>query len=242
MGRAGRLVLTDGIYWPSAASATHQAASRERELMWIKSTSCKYRNKQGDGSSTPEQPMMPKLKRLILRLLNEHRIMTIATNRSDGWPQATMVGYVNDGFLLYCFVASNAQKYANILRDSRVSVAIGSDAALPLDIKGLSLAGRAAAVNDQSEFEHVTELRLKRYPEFGDLPPPILREGALQRLSPQQISGDVVLLRIVPEIISVLDYSKGFGHSDLVTFSERDLDLHIDTLQHPWNGHTRSTP
>jgi hypothetical protein len=55
------------------------------------------------------------------------------------------------------------------------------------------------------------------------------------------MSGDVVLLRIVPEIISVLDYSKGFGHSDLVSFSERDLDLHIDTLQHHWNGHTRST-
>ena len=187
-----------------------------------------------------EQRMMPKLKRLILRLLNEHRIMTIATSRADGWPQATMVGYVNDGFLLYCFVASNAQKYANILRDSRVSLAIGSDAARPLDIKGLSLAGRATAVDDQSEFDHVAVLRLKRYPEFADLPPPVLRKGALQRLSPQQISGDVVLLRIVPEIISVLDYSKGFGHSDLVTFSERDLDLHIDTLQHCWNGDTRS--
>jgi general stress protein 26 len=184
--------------------------------------------------------MMPKLKRLILQLLNEHRVMTIATNRPDGWPQATMVGYVNDGFLLYCFVANNAQKYANIRRDSRVSVAIGSDALHPLEIRGLSLAGRAAAVDDQSEFEQVVALRLKRYPEFADLPPPILREGPLQRLSPQQLSGDVVLLRIVPEIISALDYSKGFGHSDLVTFSERDLDLHIDTHHHCWSGNTRS--
>jgi general stress protein 26 len=189
-----------------------------------------------------DQRMMPKLKRLILRLLNEHRVMTIATNRPDGWPQATIVGYVNDGFLLYSFVANNAQKYANILRDSRISAAIGSDAARPLDIKGLSLAGKAAAVDDQSEFDHVAALRLKRYPEFADLPPPVLREGALQRLSPQQVSGDVILLRIVPEIISVLDYSKGFGHSDLVTFSERDLDLHIDTLHHRWNGMTHSSP
>src|SRR6516164_4726439 len=164
MGRAGRLVLTDGIYWPSAASATHQAASRERELMWIKSTSCKYRNKQGDGSSTPEQPMMPKLKRLILRLLNEHRIMTIATNRSCGWPQATMVGYVNDGFLLYCFVARSSQKYANILRDPRVSIAIGSDASKPLDIMGISLAGKASGVTDQFELSRAAALRLKRYP------------------------------------------------------------------------------
>jgi hypothetical protein len=39
----------------------------------------------------------------------------------------------------------------------------------------------------------------------------------------------------------VLDYSKGFGHSDLVTFSERDLD--IESLQHRWvgNGATKSS-
>ena len=70
----------------------------------------------------------PKLKDRILRLLNEHRVMAISTNRADGWSQATLVGYVNDGFFLYCFVALNSQKYANILRDPRVSIAIGSDA------------------------------------------------------------------------------------------------------------------
>src|SRR3984957_11293688 len=45
--------------------------------------------------------MMPRLKALILRLLHEHRVMTMATLRPDGWPQATTVGYVNDSFLLY---------------------------------------------------------------------------------------------------------------------------------------------
>jgi general stress protein 26 len=182
------------------------------------------------------RPKMARLKRLILRLLNDHRVMTIATNRPDGWPQATMVGYVNDGFLLYCYVARNTQKYANILRDPRVSVSIGSDAPRPLDIRGLSLAGIASVVTDQNEFEGVGGLRLKRYPEYADLPPPVFHEGALLRISPQPSSGGIVLLRIAPEIISVLDYSKGFGHSDLVTFSERDLDVHIDSLRHRWDG------
>ena len=59
--------------------------------------------------------------------------------------------------------------------------------------------------------------------------------GGLSRIAPQP-SGGVVLLRIAPEIFSVLDYSKGFGHSDLITFSERDLDLHIESLQHRWDG------
>ncbi len=180
--------------------------------------------------------MKPRLKDVVFRLLNEHRVMSIATIRPDGWPQATMVGYVNDGFMLYCFVAPNAQKYANILRDPRVSISIGSDARQPLNIKGLSLAGRASAVADQGEFDYVSGLRLKRYPEYAVLPPPIFHGGALSRIAPQPSLDGVVLLRIAPEIFSVLDYSKGFGHSDLIAFSERDLDLHIESLRHQWNG------
>ena len=178
--------------------------------------------------------MMPKLKALILRLLDEHRVMTIATNRPDGWPQATMVGYVNDGFLLYCFVARNTQKYANILRDSRVSIAIGDDAANPSAIKGLSLAARAIEVTDPSEFDQAAKLRLRRYPEYSAQPRPASKADASLRVAPRPPQANVALLRIEPEIISVLDYSKGFGHSDLVTFSERDLDVHIRSEQHPW--------
>ena len=176
---------------------------------------------------------MARLKDLVVRLLNEHRVMAIATNRPDGWPQATMVGYVNDVFMLYCFVARNSQKYANVLRDPRVSIAIGTDAPRPIDIKGLSLAGRASVVTDLSERDHVAKLRLRRFPEYADLPPPVLREGPSQRISSDPTEG-VILLRIAPEIISVLDYSKAFGHSNLIKFSEQDLDLHIETLRHAW--------
>jgi general stress protein 26 len=173
-------------------------------------------------------------KGLILKVLDEHRVMAIATNRPDGWPQATLVGYVNDGFLLYCFVARSSQKHANILRDPRVSVAIGSDAPRPLDIKGLSFAGTASVVSDPGEIEHISDLRLKRYPEYATVPPPLAQTGTAQRIS-RRPSHDVILLRIAPDIISVLDYSKGFGHADLVTFSERDLDVHIGSHRHRWD-------
>jgi len=166
--------------------------------------------------------MMPRLKALILRLLHEHRVMTMATLRPDGWPQATMVGYVNDGFFLYCFVARSTQKFANIQRDPRVSIAIGSDAANPMQVRGLSLAGHASEVNDRSEFDEIAALRLRKFPEYAALPAP----------KPTQVA----LLRIAPDIISVLDYEHGFGHSELVTFSERDLDVHLETQSHPWNA------
>ena len=176
--------------------------------------------------------MRPKLKELVLRLLKEHRVMTIATNRPDGWPQATMVGYVNDGLTLYCFIARDSQKHANVLRDPRVSITIGSDASAPLDIQGLSLAGKAHVVDDIAEWSRVTALRLGRYPEYAALPPPVFRGDALARIAPQPPKVHVILLRIEPEVFSVIDYSQGFGHSDLIEVSGRNLDRHIASARH----------
>jgi nitroimidazol reductase NimA-like FMN-containing flavoprotein (pyridoxamine 5'-phosphate oxidase superfamily) len=69
--------------------------------------------------------MKVALRQQIVQLLTEHRIMTIATNRPDGWPQATVVGYANDGLVLYCVIGRRGQKYANIQRDPRLSMEIG---------------------------------------------------------------------------------------------------------------------
>lgn len=178
---------------------------------------------------------MKEKKKLILELLDGHRLMALATNRQDGWPQVTSVGYVNDGFLVYCFIASNSQKHANILRDERVSVAICSDALRPLDIKGLSLSGRACAVTDAGEYDHVSRMRLLRYPEYAAMPEAD-SDDAAARIRPRPPSRSVVLLRITPEIFSLVDYSKGFGHSDIVAFSDSDLNVHIASFAHRWHG------
>lgn len=116
--------------------------------------------------------MAPELRDAVLRILGEHRIMTLATNRSDGWPQATVVGYANDGLKIYCFVSRLGQKYSNIVRDPRVSAAIASDFSDPLDIKGLSLAAKAATITEGSEFDRAYDIFLKRYPEYAAWPRP----------------------------------------------------------------------
>ena len=79
-------------------------------------------------------------------ILNEHRLMAIATLRPDGWPQATMVSYANDGLLLYFIISRASQKYANIQRDSRVSIVVGRDFENPSQIKALSIAANASEV------------------------------------------------------------------------------------------------
>ena len=46
----------------------------------------------------------------ILDLLHRHNVLTLATVREDGWPQATTVGYVHDGLTLYVGCGADSQK------------------------------------------------------------------------------------------------------------------------------------
>jgi hypothetical protein len=98
--------------------------------------------------------MDPTLRNKIIELLHEHRIMTMATNRPDGWPQATT-------------------------------------------------AARAHPVSDPTEMSRMLDLLVTKYPEYAAFPKP----------KPEEI----LIFRVVPEVIPVLDYSRGFGHADLVT-------------------------
>jgi nitroimidazol reductase NimA-like FMN-containing flavoprotein (pyridoxamine 5'-phosphate oxidase superfamily) len=147
------------------------------------------------------------IRKKVLTLLDQHRIMTIATLRPDGWPQATTVGYVNDGLTLYFLCGLESQKVANIAHDNRVSLTIDHDADQIMEITGLSMAARATPVSDRDEARRVLSMLPSKYPAQHSLPVPMPE--------PEQ----VCIFRLTPVVISVLDYSKGFGHTDLVTLS-----------------------
>lgn len=149
--------------------------------------------------------MDEEIKQKILALLDEHRIMTIATLRSDGWPQATTVGYASEDLTIYFLCGLDSQKAANIAGDNRVSLTIDHDTPQVMEITGLSMAARATPVLDPAEGEKVLRMLMAKYPPQGDLP--------LAMPTP----ADVRIFRVAPSVISVLDYSKGFGHTDLVT-------------------------
>jgi nitroimidazol reductase NimA-like FMN-containing flavoprotein (pyridoxamine 5'-phosphate oxidase superfamily) len=147
------------------------------------------------------------LRQKILALLGEHRIMTIATLRPDGWPQATTVGYVNEGTTIWFLCGLESQKAKNLARDSRVSVTIDHDTPDIMAITGLSMAARAHRVTDRAEAEKVLRMLPLKYP---DAPPSIAN---MRMPAPDEVA----LFRVEPEVISVLDYTKGFAHTDLVT-------------------------
>jgi nitroimidazol reductase NimA-like FMN-containing flavoprotein (pyridoxamine 5'-phosphate oxidase superfamily) len=145
------------------------------------------------------------IRRQVLALLDQHRIMTVATVRPDGWPQATTVGYVNEGLTLYFLCALDSQKARNLAQDDRISLTIDHDTADPMAITGLSMAARAHRVDDRAEAEKVLRMLPLKYPDSPPLP--------FNMPSPDEVR----LFRVTPTVISVLDYSKGFGHTDLVT-------------------------
>lgn len=92
-------------------------------------------------------------------------------NRSDpGWPQATTVGYVNEGLTLYFLCGLDSQKAKNLARDDRLALTIAHDTADLMAITGLSLAARAHAVDDRTEAEKVLRLLPLKYPEARPLP------------------------------------------------------------------------
>jgi PPOX class probable F420-dependent enzyme len=147
-------------------------------------------------------------RKKVLDLLHSHRIMTVATNRPDGWPQATTVGYASDGLTLYFFCAVASQKAANIARDDRISLTIDSDTLDPKAIRGLSMAARATVVKNRAEVARIINLLLEKYPEYRAMSPDMSAMCAM---------------RVVPEVISLLDYSKGYGDADLLKIDAADM-------------------
>ena len=149
-------------------------------------------------SKTPS-PIHPALKAAILAVLDANRILCVATVRPDGWPQATLVGYVHDDLAIYFVIAADSQKRENIRREPRVSIAIGQDGAD--HIRGLSMAARAVEVTDVDEVERLNLLIAQRYPQQ------IL-------FAPREMSA--ALMRATPTLISLIDHSTGPGTPTLV--------------------------
>jgi len=146
--------------------------------------------------------MDPALTKEIIAILDAANDMTIATVREAGYPQATTVSYVNDGLAIYFGCAAVSQKAKNIARSNKVSLTVNLPYANWDDIRGVSIGGEAEPVTNPKEIDRVGQLMFQKFPQIARYAPTDMEE--------------LVLFRIIPEILSFLDYRKGFGHTDLV--------------------------
>lgn len=140
----------------------------------------------------------------VLDILHQGRDMTLATIRPDGYPQATTVSYVHDGLTIYSVIGLGSQKADNIRHNHKVSGTVNLPYTSWHDIQGVSFAGSAAFVQDAAQINDIAQKILQKFPEARQFAPagsPLPWQGLL-------------FLRIEPLFISLLDYSKGFGHTE----------------------------
>ena len=142
----------------------------------------------------------------IAAILTEGRDLTVATLRPDGAPQATVVSYASDGPAIFFGCGDESQKAANLARDSRVALTVTLPYRDWAEIRALSISGHAREVRDPDEIARVGLLFMVKFPEVA-----------------QYITGpadSLLFFRVDPEIVSILDYRQGFGHTELVRLGE----------------------
>lgn len=142
------------------------------------------------------------LRDTIIDILTHTNDMTVATVRGDGFPQATTVSYVSDGLTIYFVTGAHSQKAANIAANDKISATVDRPYKDWNAILGLSLGGIATRLTGADEIATVEKLMAEKFPQSANFEMP---QAAL------------AVFKITPKVISVLDYSKGFGHTDLVT-------------------------
>lgn len=164
--------------------------------------------------------MKDELERKAVSILEDCHDLALATLREDGFPQATTVSFTHDGLEVFFGVGAESQKATNMLRDPRVSIT----ATAPYDtwnhIRGVSLAGRASELTTEEEISQSVERMMKRFPQVADMEP-VMAEG-------------VKFFRVTPFVVSVLDYSKGFGHTDMIHLDDRDIAESLESMKHRW--------
>lgn len=153
--------------------------------------------------SSPVAPTQDALKARIRDVLGRQHLMTIATIRTDGYPQATTVNYIHDDcFTLYFATDAVSQKAGNIALNDKVSVAIVDRAGDFYKLRGLSMSGTAARIHAKDKADEVA-LRL-----FRALP-------QSRRFVPQD-PHSLAVYAITPVVIALIDYASGFGTTHLL--------------------------
>ena len=147
--------------------------------------------------------MDPALREWIVSILEGAQDMTIATVREDGYPQATTVSYVSDGLTIYFACGAASQKARNITRNDKVSLTVNLPYSNWDEIRGLSAGGTAERITAPQEMEEIGRLMFKKFPQISQYATDGMMEG-------------VALIRVTPKVFSILDYGKGFGHTESV--------------------------
>ena len=142
------------------------------------------------------------LRSKVLAVLQGHHMMTLATVRPDGFPQATTVNYIHEGFNLYFATDAASQKAGNIKINNKVSVAIARETQNFYKLSGLSMSGLATRIWEKQKAQELSLKLFRALPQSKRFVPE----------DPQQLA----VFEIAPVVIALVDYASGFGTTYLI--------------------------
>ncbi|MDR7481128.1 MAG: pyridoxamine 5'-phosphate oxidase family protein [Armatimonadota bacterium] len=149
--------------------------------------------------------MSPDLRAQVLRYLETHNTLTLATVGPQG-PWAAALFYVNDGLVLYWLSDPHARHSQNLASCPQVAVAIHEDYRDWQRIQGLQMEGTATPVGRPTDAEGPMRRYAAKYPFLGDWrAPPAALARALEI---------VHVYRFVPARVLFIDNTRGFGHRE----------------------------
>lgn len=162
------------------------------------------------------------MEHLAVKILNAHRIMSISTVRPDGWPQTTVVGYVNDGFEIFFMIFRSSQKFANIQRDDRISIAVAAEPADLSDLKAVYAGAHASEITDPKQREQAWRLIMQRHSNLAGFQLPDADQAAF--------------MQATCKYVSMLDFSQGLGHREQLTIDDEGVPIALDQQQDEWGS------
>ncbi len=135
----------------------------------------------------------------IVSCLKGYLYGSLATINADNpkQPHVSSVVYVNDGLDLYFGTSAKSQKFINLIKNPKVAFTIDEYAADWRELKGLQIEGEAEVVKED-RVPFVYGIYSEKFPIIKSLPD----------------NTDSRFVKITPQKIWMLDYSKGFGHRD----------------------------
>ncbi|WP_377705272.1 pyridoxamine 5'-phosphate oxidase family protein [Pseudoduganella sp. UC29_71] len=140
----------------------------------------------------------------VADILDRGKELVLASIRPDGTPHASTVSYASDGLRTYCAISLDSQKAHDIREHANVAYAVNTPYHSWADIRGVSIDAKASMLHKPRELRHASELLLKKYPEFS---------GVISDTTALPWPG-MLFIMLEPLFVSVLDYSKSFGHTE----------------------------
>ncbi len=146
--------------------------------------------------------MTGEVKREIIDYMKKTRFCSLATvGRRSKEPRATIIYYENSELDIYFNTGKATQKALNIMANPAVAITIhhNDPSAKELaDTRGILYIGRASVI-EEKDFNKVPNGVLKLYDMVNNFYP-----------------GASMIFKATPRKIHFIDYSKGFGHRDVL--------------------------